>query len=182
MKHKIYTIFVTSALALLTACGKAPADAPAETAAAEEQASLPVIEVRSSDLHDGVWDSIITNTKNGSNVSPELSWDKVDGASGYVVYMVDTTAGNWLHWRSDVVTGTELSQGYAGKREYVGPYPPSGTHTYEIYVYALGGTPEKIPGYFDSQNANFDDFDDKLDEQASLLAYGHISGTYTKGD
>ena len=36
---------------------------------------VDAIEVTSTDLHDGVWDTVITNTNNGSNVSPQLSWE-----------------------------------------------------------------------------------------------------------
>ena len=194
MKTKLIAVLCTAVLAAscsaqnsnntdtaVQTAGTTPAAAEAAEAA-EVSEDIPSFELTSADLHDGVWDSVITNTKNGSNVSPQLSWEKVEGAECYVVYMVDTTAGNWLHWKSGFVTDTELAQGAADKKEYVGPYPPGGTHTYEIYVYALGGTVDKIPGVFDSQNKGFFDFDEKIGEQTEILACGHISGTYTKGD
>ena len=139
-------------------------------------------EVTSEDLHDGVWDTIITNTKNGSNVSPQLSWEPVEGAAAYVVYMVDTSATNWMHWRSGNITETSLEQGSAAEREYVGPYPPSGTHTYEIWVYALESPVEKVPGKFNQANGLFDDYKDQINETSKILAVGHLSGTYTYGD
>ena len=46
--------------------------------------------VSSSNVADGVWDTKITNTTNGENLSPELSWSSVEGALGYEVYMIDT--------------------------------------------------------------------------------------------
>ena len=139
-------------------------------------------EVTSEDLRDGVWDTIITNTKNGSNVSPQLSWEPVEGAAAYVVYMVDTSATNWMHWRSGNITETSLEQGSASEREYVGPYPPSGTHTYEIWVYALESPVEKVPGKFNQANGLFDDYRNQINETSKILAVGHLSGTYTYGD
>ena len=61
----------------------------------------------SGNLTDGVWDVKITNTASGENLSPELNWDEVDGASEYVVIMID---GAWLHM--DVfTTKTSLEEG-----------------------------------------------------------------------
>ena|GEM_PF-6133511 len=39
----------------------------------------------------------LTNTSNGSDRSPQLSRKPVDGASDYVIYMIDTGAGNRVH-------------------------------------------------------------------------------------
>ena len=39
--------------------------------------------VTSDDLENGVWDVSITNTSQGQNQSPQLSFDKVEGASYY---------------------------------------------------------------------------------------------------
>ena len=36
--------------------------------------------VTSEDIHDGVWDDVISNTNAGSNKSPQLSWEPVEGA------------------------------------------------------------------------------------------------------
>ncbi len=150
--------------------------------AEEKDDETAEFEVTSEDLHDGVWDTIITNTKNGSNVSPQLSWEPVEGAAAYVVYMVDTSATNWMHWRSGNITETSLEQGSASEREYVGPYPPSGTHTYEIWVYALETPVEKVPGKFNQANGLFDDYRNQINETSKILATGHLSGTYTYGD
>lgn len=141
----------------------------------------------SNDLHDGVWDTVITDTDNGSNVSPQLSWEPVEGAQSYVIYMVDTTAMDWMHWKSANVTETVLPQGWASAEEYIGPYPPSGTHDYEIYVFALAQPVEKVKGSFNFSNLKFKDNALALDEAqdgsaGNILAYGHITGTYTHGD
>lgn len=143
--------------------------------------------ITSEDLHDGVWDSVITNTENGSNVSPQLSWEPVEGAECYVVFMIDTMAANWVHWMSNNVTETELPQGWASADEYVGPYPPDGTHTYEIYVVALQQPVEQLNGKLDTRNPGaIEDIvgmDTLPDGTAgNLLGYGHIVGTYTHGD
>lgn len=143
--------------------------------------------ITSEDLHDGVWDSVITNTENGSNVSPQLSWEPVEGAECYVVYMIDTMAANWVHWMSNNVTETELPQGWAPAEEYVGPYPPDGTHTYEIYVVALQQPVEQLNGKLDTRNQGVIEDIVAMDvlpdgTTGNLLGYGHIVGTYTHGD
>lgn len=147
----------------------------------------PKFEVISEDLHDGVWDSVITNTENGSNVSPQLSWEPIPEATNYVIYMVDTTVEDWIHWKSNNVTETNLPQGWAPEGEYIGPYPPGGTHTYEIYVFALKEPVERAKGAYNNGNMKFvkNCLDlDAVTEGATgnILAYGHTVGTYTKGD
>ena len=144
-------------------------------------------EVTSADLHDGVWDTVITNTEKGSNVSPQLSWEPVEGAQCYVIYMVDKIAGDWIHWISNNVTETELAQGWAPEGEYVGPYPPGGTHDYEIYVVALKQPVERAKGALNSSNLKFKPNVFALDEAVegetgNIVGYGYITGTYTYGD
>ncbi len=154
------------------------AEAPAEPF---DPAKLPQITVASEDLHDGVWDSDITKTDNGSNRSPQLSWEPVEGAGCYAVYMVDTTATFWLHWKSADVTETILPAGWAPANEYVGPYPPSGTHDYEIRIYALKESVTEDKSAFDRSNYNFDDLVKALDGNGgNVLAYGTLTGSYTR--
>lgn len=144
---------------------------------------VPKFEVASDDLHGGVWDTVITNTSYGENVSPALSWDPVDGADSYAIYMIDPTARNWMHWKSNGVTDTDLDQGWAPDDEYVGPYPPSGTHDYVVYVIALKEGLSSIGGTFDSANADFETIAKELDGAGgNILAYGVVSGTYMHGD
>lgn len=144
-------------------------------------------QVSSEDLQNGVWDTIITNTENGSNVSPQLTWDAIPDAACYVIYMTDITAYNWIHWKSNNITDTTLPQGWAPRLDYIGPYPPGGTHTYEIYVIALKEPVERVQGAHNSDNPRFKECVLALDEAAdgrngNILAYGYISGTYTKGE
>jgi len=142
------------------------------------------MKVTSESLKNGVWNEKITNTYAGENVSPELSWNKVDGAAEYAIYMIDPDGHNWLHWRVTGFTGTHLEEGEmpAGS-EYIGPYPPSGTHRYIVTVYALKAAPDSIPGNFDSANTDTDDMEKALDisggKPGNIIAEGKLEGTYT---
>ena len=142
-------------------------------------------EVTSTSLHNGVWDDIISNTEKGSNKSPQLAWNAVDGANLYVIIMDDPTAWHFLHWKSDNVTETSLDEGWAPSSEYVGPYPPSGaTRTYEVYVVALKAPVERVKGAFGTSNQKFEENFKALDTDAegnsgNIIAVGRISGTFT---
>lgn len=142
-------------------------------------------EVSSSNINDGKWDDVISNTSVGENKSPALSWEPVEGATRYVIYMVDTTVQNWIHWKSEDVTETELAEGWASSGDYVGPYPPEGgTHTYEVYVIALKNPVERVKGGLDGQNARFASFIEALDTDAdgntgNIAACGHLAATFT---
>ena len=154
--------------------------------------------VTSEDLQDGKWNDRITNTENGENLSPEISFDKVEGAEYYFIYMVDETANNWVHWVATDVREEELGTGANIKEykdnpdfKYVGPYPPagSGEHTYTIYVYALKGKPDSdIEPEFDEVSFSGDYmYYDYLsisrrgnpNEYGNVISYGYLSGTFT---
>jgi len=149
---------------------------------------LPKFDVTSSSLReDGKWLSVITNTEAGENKSPQLSWSPVKNANYYAIYMFDTSAGDWLHWIAKDLTVTELELGAKlDNSQYIGPYPPSGTHTYEITVYALSEKPDSYGGAFDAPNYNMDKIINRLNtsdgKPGNILAKGVISGTYTYGD
>ena len=164
---------------------------PAETTEAfvlGDDGFLPeynTFELTSEDLNDGVWDEEIAATMTGENVSPELSWEPVDGAQCYVIYMVDTTAYFWIHWKADAVTETDLPQGWAEGATFAGPCPPPGsTHTYDIYVVALRNNVDRARGTVRTQNPNFAQFIRGLDTDAdgntgNIISYGYLSGEYT---
>lgn len=202
-------LILSLALAAVTAvsCGSAPVSSPADSGSAsqaeakteaqaeavteaekEENKELDIsalssFELTSADLTDGVWNTEITNTQYGQNRSPQLSWKPVEGAANYVIYMIDTTAGNWVHWRSVSEGETELAAGWASEKEYVGPYPPEGTHDYEIYVFALKEPAKKVRGALDSASPRFFELLTSLDNDGgNILACGHLTGTYTHGD
>ncbi len=155
--------------------------------------------VASNDLVGGRWSDRITNTDKGENLSPELSFDMVEGAEYYYIYMVDETANNWVHWVATDVREVELDTGanattYKGSSDfkYVGPYPPqgSGDHVYTIYIYAMKGKPGRdremeldepsLSGdymYYDYLSIS------KMgdpNEYGNVIAYGYISGTYSR--
>ena len=140
-------------------------------------------ELESDDLVDGVWKDVISNTDKGENKSPALSWEPVEGATEYVIYMVDLDASYWMHWKADEVTETNLPQGWAEKF-YVGPYPPQGSeHTYDIYVVALKNPIERLKGSVDTTNEKFPEFIQSVDvdvdgNEGNIISYGHLTGTF----
>lgn len=131
-------------------------DPATETMEPEVNTETASLTITSSDLIDGEWNSDITSSC-GSNRTPELSWNAIDGAEEYVIYMIDTSANNWLHWR---VSG-----------------PTSGTHTYIIKVYALSAPPLSLPGNFDA--ANEDDLSFIDEGLTNIITSAEISGTFT---
>ena len=151
------------------------------------------LNVTSESLEEGIWSDGITNTGVGSNLSPQLSFDEVPGASYYVIYMVDESANYWVHWYAEV-TENELKEGACPGR-YIGPYPPedSGDHLYTIVVYALEDKPDfNYNGEFPVFDAPwFDPFElwagflnvkDSSNDPViygNVLAYGYVSGTYS---
>lgn len=153
----------------LSACGKQTDVQSGEVITSAEKAvsdGLPQFDISSDDLHDGVWDTVITNTDYGKNVSPQLSWEPVEGAKSYVIYMVDTSAGNWLHWRAGNITETTLEQGSATECEYIGPYPPSGTHN---YITTCG----------DNVNWSYNDETLTIYGEGEMYDYGDMDGNYS---
>ncbi|MGN1390207.1 MAG: YbhB/YbcL family Raf kinase inhibitor-like protein [Bulleidia sp.] len=155
-----------------------PAETPAETAAL-------TLHLSSEDLSDGVWNSVIASEGSGQNLSPELSYDAVEGAEEYAIVMIDPDGNNWLHWIASGITGTELSQG-ENPGSYKGPYPPSGTHTYEVTVYALKAAPDAMPGTFDAAGNSPEDLFAGMDtaggQSGNVIVFETISGTYTAGN
>ena len=148
---------------------------------------VPTFKVTSKCVRNGKWMDKISNTDHGENISPDLSWDAVDGATQYQVIMID---GNWLHM--DVSTrDTSLAEGaIAGKgakgSRYVGPYPPLGaTHTYSVFVFALKNDPGKFYMGFDGGGNSINDIFKGLNTDAdgntgNVIAYGRLDGNYRK--
>lgn len=143
-------------------------------------------EVTSSDLVDGVWSDVISNTHIGTNESPELSWEPVEGATEYAVFMVDANSNGFLHWKSSGITETTLPEGWAPKLlEYNGPHVGHGyTHIYDIYVIALRGPVNELRGGINAVNPKIGEFMESLDTDAdgntgNIVAVGKISGTFT---
>ncbi len=162
----------------------------AETVAEEEIdnsliANYNIFVVESDNLNNGKWDDVISYTNKGENRSPQLSWEPVEGATSYAIYMVDTSMEYWIHWKVADIHETNLPEGYSSKTEYVGPYPPEGgTHTYEVYVIALKNPVDRLKGGLNGQNKKFTTFIDALDTDVdgntgNIAGAAHISGTFT---
>lgn len=141
--------------------------------------------VTSTSLSDGVWDDIISNTDIGENRSPQLSWEPVEGAKVYAIYMFDTNTNGYLHWRSGGITETSLPEGWASPLDYNGPHIGHGyTHNFDIYVIALKAPVERVRGTVNGQNKKLGEFIKELDTDAegntgNIISYGKISGLYT---
>ena len=108
--------------------------------------------------------------------------------------MVDLTAYNIIHWKSEGITETNLPQGWASSAfsqgdtynaDYVGPNPPSGsTNQYNIYVFALKAPVERVKGSLGNQAIKLQEFMDSLDTDAegntgNIVAVGRVVGYYT---
>ena len=142
---------------------------------------VQTFEVSTSSLDGEMWKKEC-GSRHG-NVSPELSWNAVDGASKYVVFMIDKDASNWLHMFVET-DDTKLEEGaFNGKDAgYVGPYPPE-KHEYDIYVIALKGEPEKIAFNMDATGTDISDKLNKLNiaeggETGNVISYGIIRAFY----
>ena len=98
--------------------------------------------------------------------------------------------GAWLHM--DVfTTETSLSEGAVNGEtrgnQYVGPYPPTGTHTYSIFVFALKDEMGKVTLSFDAGGNSIDAIyqglnKDKDGNEGNVIAYGRLDGNYTHQD
>ena len=159
---------------------------PSEEETVNYLEGYPTFEVTSEDLIDGVWNDDISNTHIGKNESPELEWLPVEGASEYVIYMVDTETNGFLHWKSSGITDTVLPRGWAPKLlEYNGPHVGHGyTHTYDIYVIALKEPAGRLRGGMNAVNPHIQDFILETDTDVNgntgnIIAYGRISGEFT---
>ena len=132
------------------------------------------------------------NTERGKNLSPQLSWEKAENAQAYVIYMIDPDGNNWIHLISGTLTKEEVVQGEitqvnkgTSDTGYIGPYPPAGTHSYEVYVFALKQAKTDYAGKVNAVCDGIDKIAQELDADAAgasgnIAAYGKLTGTYTK--
>ena len=155
-------------------------------------AGIDELTVTSENLQNGVWDDRIANTERGKNLSPQLSWEKAENAQAYVIYMIDPDGNNWIHLISGTLTKEEVVQGEitqvnkgTSDTGYIGPYPPVGTHSYEVYVFALKQAKTDYAGKVNAVCDGIDKIAQELDADAAgasgnIAAYGKLTGTYTK--
>lgn len=184
-KSHVFAAFTSLIIILLSGC--TGAHSGKQTSIDKEPAEIQEINVTSVNIHDGIWDTAITNTANGENRFPELSWTGVPDAAEYAIYMIDPDGNGWLHWRAYGIKDTHLNGGeQVAESEYIGPYPPSGTHRYAVTVYALRSPADEYPGNFDAGGNDMDEIEEKLDmaggEAGNILGKGSLAGTYTAGD
>jgi phosphatidylethanolamine-binding protein (PEBP) family uncharacterized protein len=156
--------------------------------------TVPVFTVTSSSINSTTGKLLtatasVTASPKGSNQSPQLSWDAVPDAACYAIFMVDESAGHWLHWRAIIANKTSLVQGESiSGAQYEGPYPPDNNdHNYRIEVFALKqdpGTAIAAIGIFNYEN-NYTNMVNQLNAIGggdNIIARGHIIGKYKNGD
>lgn len=200
-KTRIIYILLTAALLMsIPGCqNKAASSSVTATSEIEKAAVNPLTDdmcggyldgystfnVTSESLTDGIWNDITSNTNIGENKSPQLSWEPVEGAAVYAVYMFDTNTNGYLHWKSGGITETSLPEGWASPLDYNGPHIGHGyTHNFDIYVIALKAPVEKLKGTVNGQNKKRGEFIKELDTDkdgntGNIISYGRISGLFT---
>ena len=200
-KTRIIYILLTAALLMsIPGCqNKAASSSVTATSEIEKAAVNPLTDdmcggyldgystfnVTSESLTDGIWNDITSNTNIGENKSPHLSWEPVEGAAVYAVYMFDTNTNGYLHWKSGGITETSLPEGWASPLDYNGPHIGHGyTHNFDIYVIALKAPVEKLKGTVNGQNKKLGEFIKELDTDkdgntGNIISYGRISGLFT---
>lgn len=200
-KTRIIYILLTAALLMsIPGCqNKAASSSVTATSEIEKAAVNPLTDdmcggyldgystfnVTSESLTDGIWNDITSNTNIGENKSPQLSWEPVEGAAVYAIYMFDTNTNGYLHWKSGGITETSLPEGWASPLDYNGPHIGHGyTHNFDIYVIALKAPVEKLKGTVNGQNKKLGEFIKELDTDkdgntGNIISYGRISGLFT---
>lgn len=147
--------------------------------------SLPTFEVTTTSIADGEWKTEIGLKE--KNLSPELTWDPVEGATKYAIIMIDdTTASNFLHWFT-IVDSTHLDEGaFTDVSEgYAGPYPPE-VHEYDVYVVALADDPGEVFFQVDTTGGDIAERMTSLNKKSdgsvgNVLAYGQVGYNFTPG-
>lgn len=125
--------------------------------------------------------------KAGQNVSPPLSWENPpDGTKSFALSIIDLhpVARNFVHWlvidiTADVTALKEAASGQgmpAGSKElkaYTGPNPPSGSHDYELTLYALKTATLDLP-----KKVSLDVFKDVVEQ--NTIATAKLTGKFAK--
>ena len=138
--------------------------------------NLDTFEVTSESIFYGEWIKE-TGGVNG-NVSPELSWEKVDGATSYAIIMIDVDQGDYLLHAYSISETNHLDLGALGKDEFYGPQPRE-PHNYRVYVFALKN--ETDPGLsILKQLIDAETFLELLnkDNPDNVISYGQVTASY----
>ena len=126
-------------------------------------------------------------TCQGENIRPHLKWSEFPrGTKSFAISVLDPDAprGTFVHWLiynipasvTELEEGLEIPKGAievandAGKKQFIGPCPPSGKHRYFFKVYALNV--DKLSGI------NSDNFIQKIEENS--IESAEIIGLYQK--
>ena len=146
--------------------------------------ALPVFEVTSTSMDGANWRQATGSRYD--NISPELTWEGYEGASKYMILMIDKTAFNWLHW-CELVDASEETHFDEGKfssldQGYVGPYPED-LHEYDVYVIALANEPAKssfkVDAIGEDIHSKLTDLNTAADGSVgNVIAYGVIKGGF----
>ncbi len=139
----------------------------------------PSIQIYSADLEeDGNWSIKCTQFETGGNVSPQLSWEPVEGATQYAVFMFCPSLANVMHMRAMGIEDVEIPTGYA--EEYKGMLHKKGSKFFDVYVYALKDAPDTVPGDFGEINTYISSIEIELDtsggQRGNILAKGVLRG------
>lgn len=198
--RKFTSLILCGALALsIAGCSSKPANTTGATEVSEsaQETTVPdnsddefiskyaAFTVTSESLENGKWKEITASTVAGQSLSPQLSWEPVEGATVYAIYMIDMNTHYFIHWSQGDITETNLPEGYATSRNYVGAYPPAGsTHQYNIYVIALKNPVERVKGSPNTVSAKIPEFIEFLDTDingntGNIVAAGKIEGLFT---
>ena len=152
--------------AALLLTGAAGCGGTKEDKSVNDSTTVAQFALASSDIQDGQPIAAVY-TCDGSNQSPQLSWDEPPPGTKSLALIVDdpdAPSGTFHHWGAYDIPGAvrSIPRGQtigtqatndAGKRGYMGPCPPQGhgPHHYHFKLYALDvdklGLPEgaKIP-------------------------------------
>lgn len=132
--------------------------------------------------------------REGENLSPQLSWDKVEGVKSWALIADDPDApsGTYVHWvlfnlpgektnlppgashTKDQLEGAVEGINGAGTPGYTGPNPPSGTHRYYFKIYGLDSMLDL------GANADKEAVLSEI-KKHNKIAEGQIMGRYTRG-
>ena len=133
-------------------------------------------------------------TCDGEDISPPLEWSGVPADTDSLALVMedpDAPGRTWVHWviynippsssvlpegvptGASIENGTQQGKNGWSKNAYGGPCPPSGTHRYVFYLYALDVTPNLEPA--ETTKAEL------LEAvEGHVLAWGRLMGQYTR--
>jgi Raf kinase inhibitor-like YbhB/YbcL family protein len=164
---------------------------PSESPLPEGELQSPDFTLTSSAFEPGAAIPIQYSCE-GDDLSPPLSWSSVpEGTSTFALIMEDPDApgGTWVHWvlynlpadtrslkaaiidQTDLPLGTLIGVNDWGEGSYGGPCPPSGTHRYFFYLFALDTA-------VDLNNATTDVLRDAF--SGHILAQTELVGTFSR--